>query len=338
MPEPSLESREELRQWLDAETGDRAERGEALLSRLFPRLGGEEAMSKYDFAEARRERRISAPDAFDTYFGLKLAPDAVGSAEMEHYLTLLTSESALHQELLSLAERKRSDGSTRAEAVLDRFLDHQEDPRLGPGKVPLLRTVLRAGNVLTMADAERSRRGFGIEVTISRLLFQLLPLIQSSERTQLFLDVLANGASLGSTVLQLYRIGEHDNSVRGTGKEIFSEDEFENLKMWAIRMIAAAAEESSLPDDPSFPFLLFRWRDWSDPSDVQKWIDAIAEVDVTRFLRRWHESIGHVDPAELGKLTSVGFLSELALEERWRDPTSLDQRDLELLQSFLDAT
>lgn len=326
-----------FRERLDAAMGDTADRGYTLLSRLFPRLSEDGTTSEYDFADARRERRVSAADAFDTYFGYKLVPDAIGSAEMEQYLNLLKDERELHRELLRLAKRKRSDGSTRAEAVLDRLLDYSQDPRLAFREIELLRIILREGNSLSIEDAERSRRGFGIEVTITRLMLELLPSISSPDRTNLFRYTLEDGSSLGSTVLQLYRIGEHDNSARGSGKEIFSEDELESLKARAVHRIKETGEDSSLLDDPLFPFLLFRWRNWGDPVDVEKWIDATTEVDVTRFLRRWHEVAGHVDPAEIGKLASTALLSDRAARARRHD-ANLDQRDVEVLQSFIDAT
>jgi hypothetical protein len=319
------------------------EMAEALLRVLFPRFGVP-ARSVYvdaaEYADARRQRRVQVPDAFDLYFGLRLQPDAIGSAEMEQHLALAADEDAFAELLLQLSAEKRSDGSTRAEAVLDRLLDYTDQLVVQRSAAPLLRALLRDGNRLLLTDTVRSRLGFGVELSVSRLLFQLLPALDPADRLPLFTDSLA--PALGSTVLQLYRAFEHDTSVRGTGRELFSEEETAELKGRAVEAIQQRADDGTLNLDPQFPFVLYRWRDWASDTEsmggVTAWLERYNEANIVEFLRSWRQYAGHFDPNAFTELVPAQHLLDTAMRTRSAQSDRLDRADLDLLDEFIAAT
>jgi predicted KAP-like P-loop ATPase len=270
--------------------GQNDEKNDALrngLMRVFPQV--ESALTNHGYSHEfltrwRRERRACSPEHFPTFFRLELSSEALPAAVFHNFLENCGDRQYVAELLVELAKKKETQQSD-AEKFLEQIQDYTDD-LIPLESIPNIIGALYevADSLLSSHDLRVGGFGYGIDVSLGRVLWQLMKRIPRDEREKLLVSLAANTTSVSFLVREISVFGQQQGKLSSGDPDpedqwVVGKDALENLEKTAAGRIASLAKENRLVDLPQLAGTLFRWRDWGGENQVRSWSNGLTVPD-----------------------------------------------------------
>lgn len=251
-----------------------------LLQRIFPRVEG--LLHNVGFGSGfeeswRRKLRVCSPDVFPVFFRFSLPTGAIGAADLQALLAVAGDACAIARRLKELSQQRHVSGITRAHAMLQRLQDYTEShiPDIHVGN--FIHALFDVGDDLRMSEPEpQARMGFGIEMAVGRLIWQLLRRQSSRERGPLLTDIASSTPALITLAREISVLGQQHG--RGGSREspeeerILNADDLDRLQAGYVARIQTMAESGALESARELAYLLLHWMEWGNSEDCVAWV------------------------------------------------------------------
>lgn len=313
---------------LDTVPGQYREGVKRLLLRLFPRLHAVWGNTFYGAESAagwRKQLRICSPDVFPVYFRLAVPGGALSYAELRGILALANDASAFGAKLVELAEQIRPDGATRVSGFLSRLEDYTGEEIAGETITPLVCGLFDVGDrLLSPQDEPRGLLGQDNGIRIGRVVWQLLRRLDEPARFVLLKDAIGRSTSVSIIVDQVVVLGQqHGKYGEATPDrqedQLVTAEHLQALEALALEKVRSAARDGTLDRVPRLLGILYRWRDWAGPEEVQRWVQQLVATDEGMLLllerlvhttRTWNVSDIAVQSQPMFSLNSLAAFAE----------------------------
>jgi len=259
-----------------------------LLMRIFPKL---EAVWRNTYHGAdwestwRKQLRVCSADIFPIYFRLAIPEGSISNTEMKAVLNLASDAKAFGAKLVELANQKRPDGTTRVCAFLERLEDYTKK-EIPQDCIPsILQALFDVGDQLLRPEDElRGMFGFGNDIRIGRIIWQLLSRLEEPERFEVLKEAMSNGKAISTIVKEVATLGQQHGKYGAKQPEpeenrLISAQHLQELEKIALEKVRNAAQQDILLQAPELPSILYRWRDWAGEKEVKQWVQKVITND-----------------------------------------------------------
>lgn len=190
------------------------------------------------------------------------------------------SEATL-REILSLAGNKAEFVSALQElnriGKIRRFLERLEDySSIVPLQdvQPMCQALFDIGDELPL-----DRLGFvdlGADLQAARVIYQLLKRIDDEQNRAQVLEAVVS--TTPSVYFPVSEVSLEQPEKGDREKSLVSESSFQTLKDKCVARIQEASTSGRLQKTPKLDYVLFRWREWGDVSDVKQYVDELLKT------------------------------------------------------------
>lgn len=323
---------EDLRPFLDHEPKDQRDRLRGVLFHLFP---GAASGSQGSGDEGSRDRRVCAPEHFDTYFRFCLSPEAVPRREIEELVRLANDDGHVNghvkQVLIASLGIGWTKGRTKASYLLEALRAHSEDFHVSSIRPFLVTLFAIADEFLDKPD----KVGSYIPVDNGNRIYRL---VTALVRDRIFLkersDILGQAcrsASLGWLVYfnDLVHKEHHPGKDRVPAlpkHRLTTEDDAAAIRQETLSRIRRAAKDDDLLGVSDLAHVLLEWCNMSgkESGEVRDWTTEIMKDD--QGVVRLAEAFNPADIKKIeGMLDPRRFLERID-DLRYGDCLSDEQR------------
>ncbi|HOO51094.1 MAG TPA: P-loop NTPase fold protein [Alphaproteobacteria bacterium] len=336
----------------------RRENARLALMRLFPRF--ENVGYSNSFIETwEAQRRACTDKHFDTYFRMGTGDETISIAEVDEFIENAGSPEYVKKTFRNALDSIRKNDKSKVPLLFDEINVHAS--RIEKSKFqPLISAIFEiADDIHRDEDRERGGYSFGdnhlrIHWLIRKLTFDRCDL---DERSTIFLAACKNAQVGWLTDFTSSAIADHfpreGREPEPIEKCLVMKDHLTELKALCVKSINSAASTGELLFHSQLPFILFRWKEFSedDGYEVRAWTSNQLKIDksVYAFARAftgesWSQGLGMVGlgdrvamrniRASVSGLEHIIDVSEFrkrleelegseALEEQARDAVSL---------------
>jgi len=323
--------------WLASLPEDRREPVKGMLEHLFPRmqaLWGNMFHAASRVREWNAEARVCAPDMFATYFQFGVAQGRLTRAELRSLIALGTDLDAITRVWLDAIANIRSDGSSKARELLNRLIEIDDLPE------EFARTCLKAafmfGDAFLKNSRERLPGFFSIapSIQIYWLVHHLTKRLPATDREMAIVDCMHTAIAVAVSVEIAHSVDQMLQPSSEERDSVFQEFKPETavkLKSLAVDHLRKAARDGTLLDLPDLAALLRRWHDWSNPIEVQTWIQGVvtAPGSLLRLLGHYLR-VGSSSTGDSVRRT-------VSMNPRYFEPLLLPPFDLDALEREVRA-
>lgn len=340
----------------------RHENARLALMRLFPRF--ENVGYSHSFVDTwEAQRRVCTDKHFDTYFRMGIGDETISTAEVDEFIENTDDVEYVKKVLCKALASIRKNGKSKVPLLFDEINVHAS--RIEKSKFqPLISAIFEiADDIHRDEDRERGGYSFGdnhlrIHWLIRKLTFDRCDL---KERSAIFLAACKSAqvgwlADFTSSAVADYspREGREPQPLE---KCLVTEEHLAELKTHCVKTIRSAAATGELLSHSRLPFILFRWREFSDDngSEVRAWTSNQLKVDksVSVFAHAftgesWSQGMGMVGLGDrvamrnirasvsgIEHIIDVGeFRKRL---EELEGSEAIDEQTTEVVSVFLDA-
>ena len=262
-----------------------------LLAEMFPRVNDvmerHRARNRGDEHEWNRDRRICSVKSFDAYFVFDV-PEGDISAERLRAIIADPTEETFSSDLRELIE----EGNDVALTFLERLRDHLDDESVKANARAIVKVLLNLGDLFNV-----NLSGFPFKLDGHTLVMQLVYQItrripDENERFDVLRDALASASE--SLYSPATTVGVEDQSHRryedasrqrdpSGEKDLVSDEHLDELERLMRSRIEEWASDGRLANHEHIPYLLFRWRNWSDAETLARYV--LQQLDDANFVR-----------------------------------------------------
>ncbi|WP_043320049.1 P-loop NTPase fold protein [Microbulbifer sp. HZ11] len=256
---------------------------EALMGRLFPRLGSMEYGAEW-LGEWRKDLRVCHPDLFPIYFRLSLPSGAVSRSRMVEFIESIGDPDVFKAHLIQAKADRRPDGISMAREILERLMDYvQEDIPLD--RVPsFIEALLDVGDLLIDPADERGMFDLGNVSRVSRPVYHLLKRLDAEQRFGVMEAAIGNGRAVACQRYLIRALDEEASKAADSSVvSLLEAAEVELLKSIWIERIRGNSKESELLDQKELPGILAAWRLWGGEEEVRECCTRAIEADQGLF-------------------------------------------------------
>ncbi|MGH8092705.1 MAG: KAP family P-loop NTPase fold protein [Chthoniobacterales bacterium] len=239
------------------------ERLKTLLQSLFPQSIGDRSENEW-----KRNFRICDEASFDKYFEVRTDPAKPTAHDIEQFVALSGNRS----ELVGLLRESIADGTI--EDFLDLIFVAKEE-------VPLESMEVVAASLFDIGDdlPEPKLSMFRVDLNMqcSRIVYHRL---RTEDRTRTT-DLLWS-AYLSTTgfILPIFNLGLEDKASRQRSEKtdfVILEEQLDRFTDLELDRIRTRARDFSLLNNRDCALVLFRWKEWSNATEVREWIAQVIE-------------------------------------------------------------
>ena len=263
---------------------------QAMLERIFPKVVDQNNDSDEWLAEWRMNLRACHPDVFPIYFRFSVTPGAVSRSEMMALLGLAGAPEDFGYALIEAREVKHPAGLTKAQALLERLMDHVEKDIPDANISSVIQALLNVGDALIEPADERGMSNVVNVARASRPVYHLLKRVAFDQRTGMLESALQSGNAVAVQSRLLKRLDEEEaTKPKGSEKNtLIAGDDIGRLKAVWLQRVRKLSREASFLDHPELPRLLAAWRHWTSEAEVREWCDRAFASDegLLKFLQR----------------------------------------------------
>ena len=170
------------------------------LTYLFPKLDTVFGRTSYEASYDQmwqRNLRVCSPEVFPFYFSMGIPEGEISNAEIQATLSIGADEQGLTSKLLELANQMRPDGITGIRPFLHRLENYTEDTMAVEQAKSLITVLLLIGDQLLISDDQpRGMFELDTDLSISRVIFQLMRRLKEEERFVAFRAAIERSTSL----------------------------------------------------------------------------------------------------------------------------------------------
>ena len=317
--------KEEFSSWLNNIPPGEKEKVRQLLFRLFPAFAAPFTNTHYreDYLPIwRKQLRICSPDFFPIYFRFSVSSDEITFSEIKHLLDKANDSKEFSSLLLDFASQQRRDGTSRVGTVLERLQDYTREEIPSENIPHIINALFDVGdNLLSKKDARSRLFSFGNDLSMGRIVFQLLKRLEEPKRFEILEKAITTGASLSFAEGEVAVFGQQHGKY-GTDDTTPKEDQIvnaehlEKLEQLMLKKIRKTVADGDLLGKPNLVSLLHRWKDWTkDDNEVKEWVLNIVKSDEN--LATFIEQFGSIQSKYTGD--GVG-IHKYRLDPKWLEP------------------
>jgi len=266
-------------QWMSEIPEALRESTQALLERIFPKIGQMGYGADW-LTEWRRNLRACHPDVFPIYFRLTIPPGAIRRNEMMALLSLAASPADFGDALVRAKAERRPDGLSKARALLERLMDHVEKDIPDVHISSIIQALFDVGDALIDPVDERAMFDFGNVSRASRPAYHLLKRVPTDRRVDVLEASIRAGSAVAVQSWLLRALDEEVTKAKDSNEAtLLAADEITRLKAAWLDRVRALSGEASFVDHPELPRLLATWKRWADGTEVRAWCDRVTASD-----------------------------------------------------------
>lgn len=322
-----------------------------MMGRIFPKIDGTSYGADW-LAQWRRKLQVCHPDLFPVYFRLTVPPGAVRRSDIQALLSLAQTPAALGEALIAATREKRSDGLSKARALLERIMDHVESDIPAEHVPVFINVLLDIGDDLVLATDAQGFFDFGNESRVTRVVYHLLKRIEKSQRMPLLKAAISKGRGVGVQNYLLVKLLDYwGKEIEGGTAALIDGNGLDELKVAWLDRLRAQSGESQLLSHKQLARLLAGWSEWAEPAEVRVWCEGATSSDegLMTFLSTfcWHtksQTMGdravrlqpRLNPQKLEKYidTSACVLRLVSLQRAGRVPALAQEAVSQFLIEF----
>jgi predicted KAP-like P-loop ATPase len=222
--------------------------------------------------------RICHASHFDKYFQVNLSPGQPSARD----LLFLVENSRDRSKLVQTLNESISKGS------IGDFLEFIMAAR---DRIPAESLTSFVTALFDIADSfphGSSLLGNDLQMDCLRIIFQRLKNETVEMRTTILWNALEATTGIGLPI-RLLASEDHIKRARGTGEEfLIEEKDVQRFCAAALIKIRAIAERGTLLDSEYAAAILYRWKDWTDGTEVRTWVQKTIQTprDARRLLTK----------------------------------------------------
>lgn len=242
-----------------------------LLEYIFPKIRRNHSRDR--LPKWGKDLRACHPDVFQTYFRFTVPSGGVSRSEMMALLLLTPAE--LGKALIKAMGERRPDGLSKARVLLERLIELVEKDVPDENIQGLIGVLLDIGDSLVAESDKPGLLDIGNASRVTLIVRHLLKRVEKSERQPLLEQSISNGRGMGvqGNLIDALLRSEEDGGV----KTLVDAEALEGLKAdWLDRL---RAQGDQLLQHGQLPFVLGRWMDWGDPTEVREWCKTATTLD-----------------------------------------------------------
>lgn len=324
------------------EPEQKAARG--IVKHLFPQISSLDYPVFYNSSDQafwRKQLRICSSDIFSVYFQFTIASDSISAMEIKSLLAIANNSKAFGQTLVEFSQKYRRDGTTYARAILERLQDYTDEDIPQEHILPIVYALFDVGDeLLKEEDKSRSLFGFGNNVSIGRIIYQLLRRIDESKRFTILEQGIRNGKALATAEREVSIIGQQHGkfgaqSALPESQQTVNAEHLVELEKLVLEKIRLAASNGSLLQAPELSSILHRWIAWSgDKNEVRKWVFEVTQKtpSLSKFLLQFSRKM------LLQTSTDVSARQIYRLNPKWIEPFIDPQNLIENVKMLVNRT
>jgi len=249
-----------------------------MMERIFPKIDGTSYGTDW-LQQCRRKLQVCHPDLFPLYFRLTVPPGAVRRSDIQALLSLAQTPATLGETLIAATREKRSDGLSKARALLERIMDHVESDIPAENVPVFINVLLDIGDDLVLASDAQGVFNFGNESRVTRVVYHLLKRIEKSERLPLLKAAITKGRGMGvQCYLLVELLGYRGKETEGGTEALVDGIALDELKTaWLDRLRAQSGDQ--LLAHKQLARLLAGWSEWAEPAEARAWCESATSSD-----------------------------------------------------------
>ncbi len=243
-----------------------------ILKQLFPHtawiFGGFTYGSGYE-DKWFRDLRVCHPDVFDRYFHFAIPERDISQSELDTILSLTSNR-------MGLVEKLRTLNSIGLLGIaLDRLEAYKTNIPLEHA-VDFITALFDIGDELPQEPPELFT--IDAETHASRIIYWYLKQEKDPKKRGEILKK-ATKKTTGIYLPILKASAEEDRRERQKDPDAFilDEDDIKDLKRICVEKIREAAKSHALKNNPKMARILYRWREWTSPEEVKKWVEDLVD-------------------------------------------------------------
>ena len=289
------------------ENSIRKEASRVLLELLFPGFFQEDCSE----VELQKGLRVGSSQFFDRYFSLSVPEDEVSVRKLRGLLNSVSSPVSFRKICHSLTA---SGEIAKVFQRLDAF--HSDIPNGDfPGAVQSFSDV---GDSLPVEEWVTAKYVEPLMISWRMIYFSLLKVKKPTDRYIFLRDGFSK--SEGVKLVVYCAAKEQRRPEKNEDRFLISSEDANNLKSIALEKIRSAARGGRLRKIPSLAFVLWRWNDWGNESEVQGWVESEVNSpeDAMWFLKvirgsmsSGNEVYRYVDLSEVARFIPVERIKQL---------------------------
>jgi predicted KAP-like P-loop ATPase len=257
------------------------------LMRLFPRLSSVWSNIHYrndSTVEWRRDRLVCSAEHFDSYFRFSIGDNVLPREEFESIIARAADSNFIKEKFRKAVATVRKDRTTKAMLLLEELNLHADNVA-GEDVGPFLKAIFELADELDVAADEA--RGFSVadnQLRIHWLLRRLTERFDLENRSKVLVAAAENAAlcwlvNFADSAYRDYHPLQGDQ--REPERCLTTESDAYVLRAHALERIRRAAQSDELSRAKQLPYLLYRWREFSedDGAEVKEWTAAQMKDD-----------------------------------------------------------
>jgi predicted KAP-like P-loop ATPase len=256
---------------IDAASAPRKEAIRGLIKELFPVVSGLFGGPAYGqgYSESWfRGSRVCHEQVFDRYFLLALPANDVSQADLDYLLDNSGDQAAVSDRLMQHA------GAGQIEAVLDRLEAYKEQlPR--SSIVPFITAIMNVGDLLPARAA--GLFVIGADMHATRFVhWALKSFADPKDRAAAFREACLQSSGIVIPLRTVVDQEAKEKSEDHPERYFLSDEDIGVCKQALLARIRSRAL-LDLERIPFLPWVLYRWKTWGTPSEVEDWVAGLMK-------------------------------------------------------------
>jgi len=243
----------------------------AMIGRLFPK-NINMAYGSNSLGELRKNLRLCHPRHFSTYFRLSLPAGSVSRNEIAEFMRSISEPAVFKALLVEAVEVRQPNGSSRARALLERFMYGEEEI---PSKdiSTFVGALLDVGDLLLNPLDDEGMLNPGNVSRVFRLVRYLLKRLGPEQRKKILEEAVASGNAITCQLYLINRLDEETSEEGGnTQSALFDSDTVGIFKSAWVNKVRKISDQPEFSSCMELAAILSFWRDWSNnEEEVRKW-------------------------------------------------------------------
>ena len=273
---------------------------QAMLERIFPEVVDLSSYRDEWLAESRRNLRACHPDVFPIHFRFSVPPGAVSYSDMMALLGLAGAPEDFGNALIRAKEVKHPCGLSKAQALLERLMDHVEKDIPDANIPSVIQALLNVGDALIEPADERGMFDVVNVARASRPVYHLLKRVAFDQRAGMLESALQSGNAVAVQLKLLNALIEEVTEPKGSGEDtLLAAEDIEQLKTVWLDRVRKLSREASFLGHSELLRLLAAWRHWASEAEVRAWCDQ-AIVSDDGLLKLLRGLLQHVSSQTVG--------------------------------------
>jgi len=321
---------------------------EKVLLKLFPPL--ESVLQNYSYGDSResewrQQHRICSENYFDTYFYMDVPEGELRTSEIFAATTVIGNYKEFVQLLRS--KLKQNEGADLRK-LLVALLDHvPKFPQDISSATNYITALLDTADDVTKIKS-KGMFDFGADMEVARLIYFYLKEIRDKrgkpEVAKIATTALKRTKSVYGAV-HFLSLNDPRKEKSRPENEVLTDEAAASLAEVCVQKIKKAAKSGKLKNDINLPNILYRWKEWGAPEDVQAFVNAqlknkpalVRFISKFRAITRRSSGVVTEEIPRMQFSSLKDFIEVSAAYERLKDykPKGLSKEDRESFELFL---